>query len=72
VETPLSAKWEARALFVRSLNRNDSMVRTRLAWKFEKNWRLLMGVDIFSGPPLGVFGRYQDKDRVYSEVRYSF
>jgi hypothetical protein len=48
------------------------MVRTRLAWKFEKNWRLLMGVDIFSGPPLGVFGRYQDKDRVYSEVRYSF
>jgi hypothetical protein len=72
VETPLSAKWEARALFVRSLNRNDSMVRTRLAWKFEKNWRLLMGVDIFSGPPLGVFGRYQDKDRIYSEVRYSF
>jgi len=54
------------------LNRNDSMVRTRLAWKFEKNWRLLMGVDIFSGPPLGVFGRYQDKDRIYSEVRYSF
>lgn len=72
VESPISAKWEARALFVRSLNRNDSMVRTRLAWKFEKNWRLLLGVDVFSGPPLGIFGRYQDKDRIYSEVRYSF
>ena len=72
LEGPIAPKWEARGLFVRSLNRNDLMFRTWLAYKFEKNWRLLMGVDIFRGPLLGVFGRYERADRVYSEVRYSF
>jgi hypothetical protein len=72
LEGPIAPNWEARALLVHSLNRSDLMFRSRLAWKFEKNWRLLMGVDVFSGPPQAVFGRYENKDRVYTQVRYSF
>ena len=34
--------------------------------------RLAIGVDIFEGPADGLFGFYDDKDRVYTEVRYSF
>jgi len=64
--------WEAQLLFISSLNRPDSLFRPRLAWNFERNWRLLVGADIFNGPALGMFGRYDQQDRVYSEIRYSF
>ena len=64
--------WEAQLLLISSLNRPDSLIRTRLAWNFERNWRLVVGSDYFNGPPLGMFGRYDQQDRVYSELRYSF
>jgi hypothetical protein len=64
--------WEAQALFISSLNRNDWLFRPRLTWNFQRNWRLLVGADIFKGPALGMFGRYDQQDRMYSEVRYSF
>jgi hypothetical protein len=66
------SKWEAQATFIASLNRTDWLFRPRVQWNFEKNWRLLAGVDLFKGPPLGMFGQYAKRDRVYSEVRYSF
>ena len=65
-------KVEAQALWLASLNRTDSMLRPSVSWNFEKNWRLALGVVVFNGPPVGYFGRYDAKDRVYSELRYSF
>lgn len=64
--------WEAQAIFISSLNRSDWLLRPRLTWNFERNWRLLLGADIFKGPPTGLFGRYDQQDRIYSELRYSF
>lgn len=64
--------WEAQLLFISSANRPDSLFRPRLSWNFERNWRWLVGADYFNGPPLGMFGRYDQQDRVYSEIRYSF
>ncbi len=64
--------WEAQALFISSLNRTDWLFRPRLTWNFERNWRVAIGADIFEGSPLGMFGRYAQQDRLYSEVRYSF
>lgn len=64
--------WEAQATWISSMNRTDWLFRPRLQWDFEKNWRLLMGADVFKGPQLGFFGQYSNRDRVYSEVRYSF
>jgi hypothetical protein len=58
--------------WISSLNRNDWLFRPRVMWNFERNWRLAVGADVFKGPPLGFFGRYDGKDRLYSEVRYSF
>ena len=63
---------EAQALWIRSLNRSDWMLRPQLLWNFEKNWRLAVGADIFSGPVTGLFGRFDNNDRIYTEVRYSF
>ncbi|HPT50201.1 MAG TPA: hypothetical protein PLS67_03065 [Accumulibacter sp.] len=65
-------KVEAQVLLIASLNRSDWMLRPRASWNFEKNWRLAFGADVFKGPPLGYFGRYDNSDRVYTELRYSF
>ena len=68
----LAPNLEARMLLVHSLNRSDWLVRPKVIWTFEKNWRLSVGADIFGGPPVGLFGRYDNNDRIYSELRYSF
>lgn len=64
--------WEAQALFISSLNRTDWLLRPRLSWNFERNWRWNIGADIFHGSPAGLFGRYDAMDRLYSEIRYNF
>ena len=68
----LTSQVEAQLLFISSLERTDWMVRPKLIWKFEKNWRLTTGIDAFNGPALGLFGRFANRDRAYAEVRYSF
>jgi len=68
----LGHNLEAQTLLVHSLNRRDWMLRPQLSWAFERNWRLLVGADIFSGPITGFFGRFDAADRAYMEVRYSF
>lgn len=63
---------EAEVLWVASFNRADWMLRPKVNWMFEKNWRLAAGVDVFHGPPEGLFGRYEHRDRVFSELKYYF
>jgi len=70
--TKILNNWEAQITFISSTNRTDWLFRPRVTWTFERNWRLLVGADIFKGPPTSLFGQYDQKDRVYSEVRYSF
>lgn len=64
--------FEPQILVIQSLERNESLIRPRLTWKPEKNWRLALGADIFTGPARGYFGRYDNRDRVYVEARYTF
>ena len=68
----LGRNLEAQTLFIHSLNRSDWMFRPRLSWVFARNWRLALGADVFGGRPIGLFGRFDSKDRIYTEVRYSF
>jgi hypothetical protein len=63
---------EPEGLFIYSLTRNDSMVRLKLNWYFHENWRLTGGADFLSGDPLGLFGQFDQSDRIYYELRYSF
>lgn len=66
------ANWEAQALFIASMNRSDWLFRPKVAWSFQRNWRWVLGADVFHGPQTGMFGRYDAMDRLYSEIRYSF
>ncbi len=71
-----SGKWsnklEPQILLIHSLNRSDWLLRPKLVWGFQKEWRAVAGVDIFHGPPTGLFGQFDQKDRAYLEVRRSF
>lgn len=68
----LSQKLEAQVLLIHSLNRSEWMLRPRLTWRLERNWRMVFGADVFGGPSTGFFGRYDNNDRIYTEVRFSF
>jgi AMIN domain len=68
----LTSTLTPEILFVTSVNRSDWMIRPKVTWVFTKNWRLVGGADFFGGSPNGYFGRYDDKDRAYVELRYSF
>jgi hypothetical protein len=66
------AALEPELLIIHSVNRSDHLVRAKLGWIPQRNWRLTFGVDVFSGPVTGLFGRFDDNDRVYLETRYDF
>jgi hypothetical protein len=68
----LGASVEPELLLIQSVNRSDRLVRAKLGWIPQRNWRLTFGVDVFSGPVTGLFGRFDDNDRVYLETRYDF
>jgi hypothetical protein len=68
----IGATLEPKFLIIQSVNRNDSLIRPKLGWIPEKNWRVTFGVDIFTGPVTGFFGRFNDRDRTYFELRYDF
>jgi hypothetical protein len=68
----LGGGWEPELLVIQSLNRRDRLVRPRLGWIPERNWRVTFGVDVFTGPPTGFFGRFDGNDRAYLEVRRDF
>ena len=72
VSTKLTPALSAEVLLVSSLNRTDWMLRPKLLWGFAPNWRLVAGIDAFGGSPTGLFGQFNSRDRVYTEVRYSF
>jgi hypothetical protein len=64
--------FEPELLIIQSVNRRDRLVRTKLGWIPATNWRLTFGVDVFDGPATGLFGRFDDNDRAYVEVRRDF
>jgi len=72
VNHKFSGRWEGEALYIRSFNRSDWLLRPKLVWKPQTNWRITLGVDVFHGPETGFFGRFDNRDRGYAELRYDF
>lgn len=68
----VTATLEPQILWVQSFQNAGGMVRPRLNWYAAKNATIAVGVDVFTGASNGFFGRYGNRDRVYTEMRYSF
>jgi hypothetical protein len=63
---------EPEILWIQTFGGGGSLVRPRVNWLAGRNLKVGVGVDIFSGDIDGYFGRYNNRDRVYTEVRYTF
>ena len=72
VSTKLTSTLEPQLLWIQNFKDGGGLVRPRLNWLAAKNTTLGFGVDIFTGSTDGFFGRFNNRDRVYAEVRYDF
>ena len=66
------SKVEPEILWICGLNQTDWMLRPKVKYNFRPAWQLIVGMDIFGGETDGYFGRFHDKDRVYTEIKYEF
>jgi hypothetical protein len=72
LSTKLGNAWEPQILWIQNFDHGGGLIRPRLNWTPAKNTTVGFGVDIFTGPDDGYFGRYDNRDRVYGELRYDF
>ena len=72
ISTKLTGTLEPQLLWVQSFQGGGGLIRPRLNWAAAKNTTLGFGTDVFTGPSDGFFGRYNNRDRVYVELRYDF
>jgi hypothetical protein len=72
LSTKLTDTIEPQILWIQSFKDAGGMIRPRVNWYPAKNTALGFGVDIFTGPSDGYFGRYNNRDRAYAEVRVDF
>jgi hypothetical protein len=72
VSAKITSAFEPQLLWIQTFGGGGSLVRPRLNWYPVKNTTVGVGVDIFTGPSNGYFGRYNNRDRIYGEVRYTF
>ena len=72
VSTKLTSTLEPQLLWIQNFKDAGGLIRPRLNWLAAKNTTLGFGMDIFTGPSDGFFGRFNNRDRLYAEVRYNF
>jgi hypothetical protein len=72
VSTKLTRTLEPQLLWIQNFQHAGGLVRPRLNWYAAKNTNFGFGVDIFTGPSDGFFGRFNSRNRLYAEVRYDF
>lgn len=70
--TSLHPDITPEVLWIRSLDRNEWLLEAKVTWEFARNWRGVLGADIFEGQQNRLLGQFNNSDRVYYELRYSF
>lgn len=68
----LATNFESQIFWLKTFNQDSSLFRLRGTWRFAANWRAVAGWDVLGGDDVSAFGRFDDNDRAYAELRYSF
>ncbi len=68
----LTRTLEPQMQWIQTFGGGGGLIRPRLTWRPDRNVSLAAGVDIFTGPSNGLFGRFDHRDRLYTELRYDF
>ena len=62
----------AEALLIQSLNEGDGVLQASLEYEWRTNVRLKAGADFFYGKSQGLFGQFDEKDRVSMAIEVGF
>ncbi len=62
----------AEVIWLQSLNSGDGLVRPKITYHIDDNIKLWAGADVFFGTSDGVFGQFDNNDRVLFGVQFSF
>lgn len=65
-------RLEPEVTALKDLSSEDAMLRPKLSYKATSRIRVSLGWDGFAGRPYDLFGQFNSRDRVYSELRYDF
>lgn len=67
-----NATWRFRGIGLHSLNDGDSLLQLKLSYWFSSNLQLWIGADLFDGRRRGLFGQYDEEDRVLMGFEWGF
>jgi len=62
----------AEALLIQSLNQNDGVLQASVNYEWRTNVRLKFGADVFYGDAEGLFGQFDQNDRVSIGIEVGF
>jgi hypothetical protein len=57
--------WKAEILLIQSLNDGNGVVCPKISHEFSSNLNIWLGADVFCGNPDGLYGQFNDQDRVF-------
>ncbi len=63
---------QAEALLIHSLNQGDGVLQASLQYEWRTNIRLKIGADIFYGNSEGLFGQFNERDRLSMSIEFGF
>ncbi len=66
-------KLEPQVIAIFGLDRKDHLIRPKIVWNCTDNIRFHLGADVFIGQPqTGLFGIFENRDRIYSNLEFHF
>lgn len=64
--------WQAQVRWIASHDDNDGIIQAKLSWFVDDAWTVIAGADLFYGRQTGVFGQFDQADRLTLLTRFSF
>ncbi|MDQ6952988.1 MAG: hypothetical protein Q9M15_05610 [Mariprofundaceae bacterium] len=68
----MNEKLKPEMIILVNWSDGSSMIRPKIAYEFNDQITTRLGVDLFTGHNTAFFGQFDQNDRVYSELEYSF
>lgn len=62
----------AEVLMIQSLNQDDGLLQLSLEYEWSTNFRFKFGADVFFGSSNGLFGQFEENDRVSIGIEFGY
>ena len=63
---------EAEVLWLHNTNNKDGLIRPKISYEWQDDVNVWLGLDLFYGDEQGLFGQFDQKDRLIMGVEWGF